>query len=57
MTPSFRRIAYLGLLGLALCAAVPFYLAGQQPDSEAVRKLESQVAANPDDVGARTQLL
>lgn len=57
MTVSFRRMAYLGLLGLALCAAVPFYLAGQQPDSEAVRKLESQVAANPDDVGARTQLL
>ncbi|HEX3130193.1 MAG TPA: RNA polymerase subunit sigma-24 [Thermoanaerobaculia bacterium] len=64
MKLSFRRMAFLGLLGL--CATALFGLSGDgmrkamsgsRLSDEEVRKLESQVAASPGDVEARSQLL
>ena len=67
MTLSFRRTAILGLFGLALCAlvfagsnrgdAVRKAMSGRDLSEDEVRKLESQVAASPGDVDARTRLL
>jgi len=69
MTVSFRRTAGLGLLGLALCLAVPRGVVGQNADStllamegrgmsaEAAQALEARLQSAPDDVEARTKLL
>ena len=66
MRLSFRRTVFLGLLGLALGAAVLSGLAGDgvreamtgsRLSEQEAQKLESQVAASPGDVDARTRLL
>jgi predicted Zn-dependent protease len=70
MTLSFRRTAPFGLLGLILCAlalggmsgesgedSTRQVIAGGRLSEDEARKLESQVAASPGDIEARTRLL
>jgi hypothetical protein len=67
MTLSFRRMAPFGLLGLVLCAFALSGMSGEESalqvmaggklSADEVLKLESQVAASPGDVEARTRLL
>jgi len=68
MTIHLRRVAFLGILGFALCTTIPSCLAGQSDgmraamagrnlSAEAARELELHVQSAPDDVDARTKLL